>query len=70
MTRDGRRIEQFVEHAVGSVQHPMSDSDLEAKFTHLAESVLPAAKIPKLMALCWRLESIPRASALAAAATA
>src|SRR5439155_6788212 len=28
-TKNGRRLEKFVEHAVGSLYHPMSDKDLE-----------------------------------------
>ena len=30
--KDGRRLEKFVEHAVGSIDHPMTDADLEGKF--------------------------------------
>ena len=29
---DGRRVHVFVEHAIGSLQRPMSDAALEAKF--------------------------------------
>ena len=31
IAKDGRRVEKFVEHAVGSLDHPMSDKDLEAQ---------------------------------------
>src|SRR5438093_10369684 len=30
--KDGRTLEKFVEHVVGSIERPMSDADLEAKF--------------------------------------
>jgi 2-methylcitrate dehydratase PrpD len=36
MLRVGRRLEKFVEHAVGSVGNPISDKDLEVKFEGLA----------------------------------
>lgn len=70
VTKDGRRIEKFVEHAVGSLQNPMSDKDLEAKFTGLANGILPPGRQRQLMDLCWKVESLPAASALARAATA
>src|SRR5262249_41515067 len=52
-TKSGRRIEKFVEHAVGSLDHPMSDKDLETKFMGLAAGVLPADRQRKLIDLCW-----------------
>ena len=33
----------------------MSDKDLEAKFTGLANGVLPADRQRKLMDLCWNV---------------
>src|SRR5439155_16170218 len=67
-TKNGRRIEKFVEHAVGSLEHPMSDKDLEAKFMGLANGVLSADRQRKLMDLCWGVESLPRSSTIAEAA--
>ena len=66
--KDGRRLEKFVEHAVGSVEHPMSDSDLEGKFTRLADGVLPADRIRRLMDLCWQVDTLKDAAELAQAA--
>ena len=40
---DGSRIEVRVEHAIGSLQNPLSDAQLEAKFTSLVTPVLGAA---------------------------
>ena len=37
---DGRREHVFVEHAIGSLQRPMSDADLDAKFESLVAPVL------------------------------
>jgi 2-methylcitrate dehydratase PrpD len=67
---DGRRLERFVEHAVGSVERPMSDADLEAKFTGLAEDVLPADRTRRLIDLCWRIDSLTSAAEIAQAARA
>jgi 2-methylcitrate dehydratase PrpD len=67
-TKDGRRLEKFVEHAVGSLQHPMSDSDLESKFMGLANGVLPRDRQRKLMDLCWKISDLPEASTIAKAA--
>jgi hypothetical protein len=61
-------MEKFVEHAVGSLDHPMSDRDLEAKFTGLANGVLPAEKQRRLIDLCWDIAGLPDASAIAHAA--
>jgi len=69
VTKNGRRLEKFVEHAVGSLDHPMSDKDLEAKFTGLANGVLPPDRQRKLMDLCWSVEGLPKASAVAEAAS-
>ena len=66
--RDGRRVEKYVEHAVGSVERPMSDAALEAKFSDLADGVLPAARTRALIDTCWRIEELPSAAEVAAAA--
>src|SRR5262249_61756600 len=68
--KGGRRLEKFVEHAVGSLEHPMSDKDLEAKFAGLAKGVLSADRQRKLMDVCWNIEKLPQAGAIASAAIA
>ena len=67
-TKDGRRLDKFVEHAVGSLDHPMSDKDLEGKFTGLANGVLAADRQRKLMDLCWNIAGLPDSGAIARAA--
>jgi 2-methylcitrate dehydratase PrpD len=67
--KDGRKLDEFVEHAVGSKDRPMSDADLEAKFTGQAEGVLPPAQTERLIDLCWRIENLQGAAELARAAT-
>ncbi len=50
-TTDGREIRVVVEHAVGSLQRPMDNAQLRAKFAGQSEPVLGAAKT----ALAWDL---------------
>lgn len=69
-TTDGRTLTKHIEHAVGSLERPMSNSDLDEKFKHLAVGVLPDAQAAELLAMCWKLESLPDISALAKAGTA
>ena len=64
LTADGRTLHLFVEHAIGSVEKPMTDAQLEAKFMDLTEGILPTAQIKKLMALCWAVEQLPSAAAI------
>ena len=68
--KDGRRLEKFIEHVVGSVERPMSDADLEAKFLSLTDGVLPEAQARRVMALCRTIETLPGAAAIAEAARA
>jgi len=62
---DGRVLEQHVEHAIGSLAHPMSDSDLEAKFRGLCKPVLPARQIDALVAQCWQIDEMTDSGSLA-----
>ena len=66
--RDGRRVHVFVEHAIGSLQRPMSDAALEAKFHGLSDAVLGAAKTSELIAACWQVGGAADLKALAALA--
>jgi 2-methylcitrate dehydratase PrpD len=56
--KDGRTLEQFVEHAIGSLDRPMSDADLEAKFRGLAEGILAPGETARLMRLCWDVDAL------------
>src|SRR5262249_45146987 len=67
ITAKGGRLEKYVEHAVGSLDHPMSDKELEAKFTGLTNGVLSADRQRKLMDLCWNPGVLPEAAAVAKA---
>lgn len=68
--KDGRRLDKFIEHAVGSVQNPMSDGELEAKFMGQADGILPPDQARRAMSLCRDIESLANAAAIAEAASA
>lgn len=68
--KDGRVLEKFIEHAIGSVDNPMTDAALEAKFRNLADGVLPRAQAARLVEACWKIESLSGAAEIARAAAA
>jgi 2-methylcitrate dehydratase PrpD len=65
---DGRRIHVFVEHAIGSLQNPMTDAMLDAKFHGLSDAVLGAAKTADLIKACWAVGGAADVRALTAQA--
>ena len=65
--RGGARIETFVEHAIGSLERPMSDADLEQKFRELAAGVLPDRQIEQLIRFCWDIGTLDNAADVALA---
>ncbi|MEY2683235.1 MAG: 2-methylcitrate dehydratase [Pseudomonadota bacterium] len=65
--KDGRSVKVFVEHAIGSLQRPMTDADLARKFHDLVDPVLGAARADQLIAQCHQLGSAPNLNALLAA---
>ncbi len=66
--KDGRRVHVFVEHAIGSLQRPMSDADLGAKFHALADPVLGPTRSASLLEQAWAVASLSDLRGLAAAA--
>ena len=42
--KNGRMLDKFVEHVVGSLERPMSDADLEAKFLGLSTASCPTRR--------------------------
>ncbi|HLA73451.1 MAG TPA: MmgE/PrpD family protein [Steroidobacteraceae bacterium] len=62
--KDGRVLEQHVEHALGSLERPMSNDDLERKFLRLCEGVLSAQQAQRVLANFWSADLIKDASEL------
>jgi 2-methylcitrate dehydratase PrpD len=65
---DGRSLHRYIEHAIGSVEVPMSDAQLEAKFADLTDGILPTHQVRELMDTCWKLEQLDNAALIAQAA--
>lgn len=68
--KDGRRLEKFIEHVISSVENPLSDRQLDGKFLDLADGVLAPDRARALLDLCWRVEDLPSAAAVAEAGRA
>lgn len=65
---DGRQVHQYIQHAIGSVEVPMTDEQLEAKFSDLAEGILPRQQTQALLKACWQVEQLADAGQIARAA--
>jgi 2-methylcitrate dehydratase PrpD len=65
--KNGKTLEKLVEHAIGSLDRPMSDADLEAKFRGLTKGILGADETDRLIRMCWDIEKLDDAGALARA---
>ena len=57
---DGRRLHLAVAHAIGSLERPMTDADLERKFHGLVDPVLGAARAGQLIDACASLARAER----------
>jgi 2-methylcitrate dehydratase PrpD len=56
---DGTQLIKHLEHAVGNLERPMPDADIEGKFRDLANRVIAPAQAERLLAMCWQLECLP-----------
>ena len=65
---DGRIIERHIDHALGSIERPMSDQELTAKLHDLSDHVIGAHAAGLLADRCWGIEQAPDASAIVKAA--
>lgn len=61
---DGRTLEKHVEHAVGSIERPLTDRELDSKYRQLAKKILPGPQLEALLSLAWNLESCKDAAEL------
>jgi len=61
----GTRHTCRIEHGIGSKLNPMSDADLERKFSGLAEPVVGAARTRELIEKIWNVTGLPDAGELA-----
>lgn len=54
----GERVDVAVDHAVGSLQNPLSDARLEDKFNDLVVPVLGADRARAITRTCWELAQL------------
>lgn len=69
-TNDGRTLHVFVEHAIGSVERPMSDEQLKAKFIDQGEPIIGRDKAEQAWSAAMRFAESANAGELLAAAAA
>jgi 2-methylcitrate dehydratase PrpD len=63
---DGRKVHVRVDNAIGSLQRPLSDAQLESKFDGLVVSQLGQARAREITAACRSLASMPDVRTLTA----
>ena len=66
--KDGTRYFQRIEHGIGSRLNPLSDADLERKFTGLCEPVIGPVRTREMLSKTWAVASLPDAGELSRAA--
>jgi 2-methylcitrate dehydratase PrpD len=66
--KDSRKLGRYIQHAIGSLEVPMTDADLEAKFADLAEGILTTPQIHRLIGLCLDVEQLVNVAEIAKAA--
>ena len=62
--RDGATHRHHVEHALGSLERPMSDENLNQKFTDLVSDILPSSQVIKGLEQCWMINTLADAGEL------
>jgi 2-methylcitrate dehydratase PrpD len=60
--KDGRMLEKYVEHAIGSKEVPMTDRQLDEKFHVLVDDVLGHDHAARLLAMAWDIEKLADAA--------
>ncbi len=63
----GRRVRKKVERAIGSIERPLTDAELDAKFLGQASLVIGEERSRSLLATAWKLADLDEAAAVARA---
>jgi 2-methylcitrate dehydratase PrpD len=63
---DGTTHYHHVDHALGSLERPMSDTNLNQKFIDLVSDILPASQVQQGLEKCWQVNALPDAGVLGA----
>lgn len=62
--KDGRVLDAHVAHCCGSLERPMTDSELDEKFRGQAQTMMSATQTQALLAQCWRILELENVGAL------
>ena len=68
--KNGQTVSVHVENSVGSLERPMTDAQLDAKFADLADGVIAKGRARRLMDLCRGVERLADVGAIARAGAA
>lgn len=68
--KTGAVLNRRVEHALGTLDRPMSDADLEGKFRALSTGILSDQKIDAVIELCWSIQDLSDVGQITRAASA
>jgi 2-methylcitrate dehydratase PrpD len=63
-TKEDRKLHIFIEHALGSLEKPMTNDQLETKFLDLTDGILSKKQSQNLLKLCWTIEKLPSADSI------
>jgi 2-methylcitrate dehydratase PrpD len=63
---DGSTVDKYIGHPVGSSQNPLSDAQIEEKFTNLASAVVDPGAIEAAIDAVWSIEDSTDLTAFAA----
>ena len=58
---NGQVLSIFIESAVGGLENPMTDSQLDDKFLDLSGDILPGAQCKKILEDTWQIAKLPSA---------
>ena len=57
--KNGKEVHIYVDNAIGSLENPMSDRQLEQKFIGLTEPIIGKQKTEQLISAVWKLGDTP-----------
>ncbi len=58
ITKSGKRFSELVQYHRGHQKNPLTDEEIEQKFTSLAGDLLPPAQRKQVLSLVWNLEQV------------
>jgi 2-methylcitrate dehydratase PrpD len=64
ITAEGRTLEKHVEHAIGSLERPLTNEELDIKFRQLCKNILPQRQADTLLSQAWNFEDCADAAQL------